>query len=254
MLGRSAGLRLLQDEIGDAARSTAKVLIAGESGAGKELVARLIHQTSQASSRPLVIINCAGIPEQLLESELFGHHRGSFTGAYRDKPGLLKIADGGMAFLDEIGEMSPRMQALLLRFLESGELQPVGAVAPSTRVDVRVVCATNRDLLQRVEANEFRADLYYRLNVIYLRVPPLRERREDIPLLMEHFVGGYRKRYGRELHVPPRGRAAVRRLRVAWERERAEKRRGATGCAEPDRRGRADRSPGGDPRRAGRRR
>jgi two-component system response regulator HydG len=206
---------LLEEEAYYAARSTAKVLITGESGVGKELVARLIHQSSAASSVPLVALNCSGIPETLLESELFGHLRGSFTGAYQDKPGLLRMADGGMVFLDEIGEMSPRMQSLLLRFLESGELQPIGAVSPSSRVNVRVVCATNRDLVQKVEGNEFRADLYYRLNVIHLVVPPLRARREDISVLFEHFLNLYSDRYqGRRISVSPE--AVARLVEYPW--------------------------------------
>ncbi len=210
LIGRSEALRVLEEEIGYAARSTAKVLITGESGVGKELVARLIHQQSTISSFPLVTVNCAAIPEPLLESELFGHHRGSFTGAYRDKPGLLQVADGGTVFLDEIGEMSARMQALLLRFLESGELQPVGAVSPvACRVNVRVICATNKDLLQRVEENEFRADLYYRLNVIHLAVPALRQRPEDIPVLMGYFLDSYGERYKRDVVLSP---GAMQRL------------------------------------------
>lgn len=194
-IGRSLALCLLEEEICFAARSTAKVLITGESGVGKELVAQLIHEKSAASSVPLVAVSCAGIPDTLLESELFGHARGSFTGAYRDKPGRLQLADGGMVFLDEIWEMSSRMQSLLLRFLETGELQPLGAVSPSCLVNVRVVCATNRDLVQRVEMSEFRADLYYRLNVVHLAVPPLRARPDDIPVLLEHFLGMYSERY-----------------------------------------------------------
>ena len=190
-------MRELEQEALLAARSDAKVLITGESGVGKELIAHLIHEQSGLRSVPLVTINCAGIPETLLETELFGHTRGSFTDAYRDKPGRLKVADKGTIFMDEIGEMTGRMQSLLLRFLETGEIQPVGAFAPLCRVDVRVICATNRNLEERVKASAFRADLYYRLNVIHLMVPPLRERVDDIQVLLHHFRDLYCGRYHR---------------------------------------------------------
>ena len=172
------------------APSDAKVLIGGETGAGKDIVARCVHASSPRARRPLVTVNCAALSESLLESELFGHARGSFTGAYRDKVGQLQLAHEGTLFLDEVGEMSPRMQALLLRFLESGEVQPVGAHGPRARVDVRVIAATNVDLDDSVAAGRFRSDLLYRLRVIYLRVPALRDRREDIPVLVEHFLKG----------------------------------------------------------------
>ncbi|MCL4810906.1 MAG: sigma-54 dependent transcriptional regulator [Vicinamibacteraceae bacterium] len=187
-IGISAAARALDEEVSQAARSDAKVLITGESGAGKEVAARLIHTRSTRAAGPWVAINCAGVPDTLLESELFGHVKGSFTGAYRDKPGLIESAHRGTIFLDEVGEMSMRMQAALLRFLESGEIQRVGADRPSERVDVRVICATNRTLPDRIARGEFREDLYYRLNVIRLHVPPLRERREDLPLLVDFFV------------------------------------------------------------------
>ena len=161
------------------------MLITGESGVGKELVARAIHARSPRVREPFVPVNCAGIPETLLESELFGHVKGSFTGAYRDKPGKLEYADNGTMFLDEIGEMTLRMQGLLLRFLETGELQKVGADRASGRVNVRVIAATNRNLRDMIAEGQFREDLFYRLNVIHLIVPPLRERREDIPVLVE---------------------------------------------------------------------
>ena len=176
-----------------AARSDAKVLITGETGVGKEVVSRLIHHRSNRASAPLVTLNCAGLPDSLLESELFGHVRGSFTGAYRDKPGLLEMAPHGTVFLDEVGEMSPRMQVLLLRFLESGEIQRVGADRSHTRVNVRLITATNRDLQAQIESGAFREDLYFRLNVIRLTLPPLRERREDIPLLVDYFLQSYRR-------------------------------------------------------------
>ena len=167
--------------------SDAKILITGESGVGKELVAMSVHAQSARAERPFITVNCAGLPETLLESELFGHVKGSFTGAYRDKPGMLEKADDGTIFLDEIGEMSLRMQGMLLRFLETGELQKVGADRVGRRVDVRVIAATNRALSEMVAQGLFREDLFYRINVINIHVPPLRERRDDIPLLVDHF-------------------------------------------------------------------
>ncbi len=196
LIGVSAALRHLQEDLEFAARSDAKVLITGESGVGKEVVARLIHQRSARRNAPLVTINCAGLPDTLLESELFGHVRGSFTGAYRDRPGLLEMGNGGGVFLDEVGEMSLRMQALLLRFLESGEVQRVGADRMQSRVDVRVIAATNRNLLDRIVEKEFREDLYYRLNVINLVIPPLRERRDDVQVLLPYFLRVYSQRHG----------------------------------------------------------
>jgi transcriptional regulator with PAS, ATPase and Fis domain len=166
----------------------AKVLITGETGVGKDLVGRLIHVRSKRRGRAFVAVNCGGFNETLLETELFGHVRGSFSGAYRDKLGKLQLAHGGTVFLDEVGEMSLRMQALLLRFLESGEIQPVGSDASSHVVDVRVVAATNRNLTELVKQGVFRADLMYRLRVIHIHVPPLRERREDIRPLIQHAV------------------------------------------------------------------
>jgi transcriptional regulator with PAS, ATPase and Fis domain len=171
-----------------AAGSDAKVLITGESGVGKDLVAQHIHAHSARIRGQYVAVNCAGLTESLLESELFGHVRGSFTGAYRDKPGKLQMADRGSLFLDEVGEMSLRMQALLLRFLENGEIQAVGSEKSQSRVDVRVIAATNRDLSELVGQGQFREDLLYRLRVIHLHVPPLRERPEDIRPLATHFL------------------------------------------------------------------
>jgi DNA-binding NtrC family response regulator len=187
-VGSSAAAREIEQEIEIAARSDGKVLITGESGVGKEVVANLIHRESRRRQFPFVAINCAGVPDSLLESELFGHVRGSFTDAYRDKVGWLDQAQNGTIFLDEIGEMSARMQAVLLRFLENGEIQRVGAVRSSVAVNVRVIAATNRNLLEQVAAKKFRDDLYYRLNVIHIRIPPLRERREDVRPLVEHFM------------------------------------------------------------------
>ena len=171
-----------------AAESSAKVLITGESGVGKDLIAHYIHSHSPRKAAPFVAVNCAGLTESLLESELFGHVKGSFTGAYRDKRGKLQLAHRGTLFLDEVGEMSLRMQALLLRFLENGEIQAVGSDQSEARVDVRVIAATNRNLGNMVTTGHFREDLLYRLQVIHLHVPPLRERPEDIKALTMHFL------------------------------------------------------------------
>jgi transcriptional regulator with PAS, ATPase and Fis domain len=170
------------------ATGDAKVLITGESGVGKDVIARYIHAHSDRRHRACVAVNCAGVTESLLESELFGHVKGSFTGAYRDKRGMVQQAHGGTLFLDEIGEMTPRMQGLLLRFLENGEVQAVGADAARTTVDVRLIAATNRDLTALVAAGTFREDLLYRLRVMHLHVAPLRERLEDVRTLGVYFL------------------------------------------------------------------
>jgi transcriptional regulator with PAS, ATPase and Fis domain len=188
LIGSSSAIVELRAEIDRVARSDTRVLITGESGVGKEIVARAIYATSPRAGSEFVPVNCAGIPETLLESELFGHVKGSFTGAYRDKPGKLEYASNGTIFLDEIGEMTLRMQGLFLRFLETGEIQKVGAERVVTAPNVRVVAATNRHLRDQITQGVFREDLFYRLNVIHLNVPPLRERRVDIPLLVEHFL------------------------------------------------------------------
>jgi DNA-binding NtrC family response regulator len=188
LVGESSGIVALRDDIAAAARTHAKVLILGETGTGKEVVARLLHSQSPRRVRPFVAVNCSGIPETLLESELFGHTRGSFTGAVRDKLGLVRQADRGTLFLDELGEMSLRMQAVLLRFTETGEIQPVGAEGPTGHTDVRLITATNRDLRQRITDGAFREDLYYRLNVIQIRIPPLRERGNDVLLLLDYYL------------------------------------------------------------------
>jgi DNA-binding NtrC family response regulator len=199
LVGASAAIETLQEEIHYASRCDAKVLITGESGAGKEIVARLIHDASLRRRSPLVTVNCAALTETLLETELFGHVRGSFTGAYRDRIGVFEQANRGTVFMDEVGETTPRMQGLLLRFLETGEIQRVGSEQIQNRVDVRVIAATNRNLLENVAAKTFREDLYYRLNVIHLRVPPLRERKEDVPLLLSHFMETFARQYGVEM-------------------------------------------------------
>jgi transcriptional regulator with PAS, ATPase and Fis domain len=196
LVGESAAMKELRAEVERVARSDAKVLITGESGTGKELVARAVHNGSRRSERPFVAVNCAGLSETLLETELFGHVKGSFTGAYRDKLGKLELADTGTMFLDEIGEMTLRMQGLLLRFLETGELQKVGADRVVGHADVRVLAATNRNLREMIAQQTFREDLFYRLNVIHLTVPPLRERREDIPALANHFLNEFVEQSG----------------------------------------------------------
>ena len=201
LIGTSSAIGELAQEIDRIARSDAKVLITGESGVGKELVAHAIHQRSPRAARAMVAVNCAGLPETLLESELFGHVKGSFTGAYRDKQGKLEMADGGSIFLDEIGEMTLRMQGLLLRFMETGELQKVGADRAAGRVNVRVIAATNRNLRDMITEGTFREDLFYRLNVIHLTVPALRERREDIPALVEHFLAQFTRNNGTPVHA-----------------------------------------------------
>jgi transcriptional regulator with PAS, ATPase and Fis domain len=192
-----------------AAAGEAKVLITGESGVGKDLIARQIHLSSKRAAGPFVAVNCAGLTETLLESELFGHAKGSFTGAIRDKPGKLQMADRGTLFLDEVGEMSLRMQALLLRFLETGEIQSVGSHQATTSVNVRVVAATNRNLAERVASGDFREDLLYRLRVVHIHVPPLRERRDDVPLLIEFML----KRSGRPLQISEGAMEVLQRYR-----------------------------------------
>jgi len=192
-----------------AGATDSKVLITGESGVGKDVIARHIHEKSRRNRAAYVPVNCAGVAESLLESELFGHVKGSFTGAYRDKPGKLQIAHGGTLFLDEVGEMSLRMQPLLLRFLESGEIQAVGADATRTIVDVRIIAATNRNLGELVRAGQFREDLWYRLQVIHLHVPPLRERPRDIRALATHFFA----KSGRQISLTEDAWLAMERYR-----------------------------------------
>jgi DNA-binding NtrC family response regulator len=210
MLGTSAVMRAIEREIDVAAGCSAKVLITGESGVGKELVARLIHEGSARRANKFVAINCAGLPDSLLESELFGHVRGSFTGAYRDKKGWLEAAHGGTIFLDEVGEMSLRMQAMLLRFLETGEIQRVGSERALPALDVRVIAATHRNLSECVRERTFREDLYYRLNVVHIEVPPLRDRRGDIPVLLKHFLSMFSSAH--RLPVPEVAADAMQRL------------------------------------------
>ena len=200
LIGNSGPMIQLKTDIDRVAGSDSKVLITGETGVGKELVAWALRASSSRADRPLIPVNCAGLPETLLESELFGHVKGSFTGAYRDKLGKLEMADGGTLFLDEIGEMTLRMQSLLLRFIETGELQKVGADRAQRTTDVRIITATNKELRELIAKQQFREDLYYRLNVIHLAVPPLRERKDDLPLLIDHFL----KRFTRSNGQPER--------------------------------------------------
>jgi transcriptional regulator with PAS, ATPase and Fis domain len=209
-IGTSTAARALERDVQDAAASDAKVLLIGESGVGKEVAARLIHEGSPRRRSELVALNCAAVPDSLLESELFGHVRGSFTGAYRDKPGLLETANGGTIFLDEIGETSLRMQALLLRFLENGEIWRIGADRVRATSNVRVIAATNRDLRERIRQGHFREDLFYRLNVLQITVPPLRDRREDIPLFITHFLMRYCRRHNMPVpEIAPDATAAL---------------------------------------------
>ncbi|MDX1947930.1 MAG: sigma-54 dependent transcriptional regulator [Pirellulaceae bacterium] len=188
MIGQSPAMREVFRLIQRAGPSDKAILIQGESGTGKELVARALHRCSLRADKPLVVINCAALPETLLESELFGHEKGAFTGAHAAKPGLFEVADGGTLFIDEIGEMPGSLQAKLLRVLEDGSLRRIGSIQ-ERKVNVRLLAATNRDLANEVAAGRFREDLYYRINVMSLELPPLRERAGDIPLLLEKFLG-----------------------------------------------------------------
>ncbi|MCA9186461.1 MAG: sigma-54 dependent transcriptional regulator [Pirellulaceae bacterium] len=188
MVGTSPAMREVYRLIERAADSDKPILIQGESGTGKELVAKALHQSSPLRDRPLIVINCAALPETLLESELFGHEKGAFTGANSTKPGLFEVADGGTIFIDEIGEMSPTLQPKLLRVLEDGSLRRIGSLK-ERRVHVRVLAATNRDLNEEVKQKRFREDLFYRINVMTLQLPPLRERGDDVLLLAERFAG-----------------------------------------------------------------
>ncbi len=187
IIAKSSKMQRVIEVIKVIAKSNATVLITGESGTGKELVARAIHSQSHRRNKPFVAVSCAALPESLLESELFGHEKGSFTGAYAQKKGKFEFANGGTLFLDEVGEMSANIQVHLLRVLEEKEFARVGGNEP-IKVDVRVISATNKDLRKAIEKQEFREDLYYRLNVVSIELPPLRERKEDIPLLAEHFL------------------------------------------------------------------
>ncbi|MBM3745073.1 MAG: sigma-54-dependent Fis family transcriptional regulator [Acidobacteria bacterium] len=196
IIGESVPMKALRQQLALMAGSNGRVLIYGESGAGKELVARAIHVMSPRVAEPFVEVNCAAIPEELIESELFGHRKGSFTGASEDKTGKFQKADGGTLFLDEVGDMSLKTQSKVLRVLEEQRFEPVGATQ-FVQVDVRVIAATNKHLEEEIEHGNFREDLFYRLNVIPFHVPPLRERREDIPLLADYFLREFTALYGR---------------------------------------------------------
>ena len=209
IVGRSYAIRALIETIDRVAATDARVLITGENGTGKELVARAMHRQSRRASGPFVEVNCAAIPSELIESELFGHMKGSFTGAVQDRAGKFEQSDGGTLFLDEIGDMSLAAQAKVLRVLQDGEVTRIGGAKPR-KVDVRVIAATNKRLEDEIAAGQFREDLYYRLNVVPVVVPPLRERRDDIPVLIQHFLDLFAKNGG----MTPRGmeRAAADRL------------------------------------------
>jgi len=214
MVGESAAIGQLREQVAMAAPTNGRVLIYGENGTGKELVARGIHTQSRRRSGQFVEVNCAAIPEELIESELFGHVRGAFTGAVADRRGKFEDADGGTIFLDEIGDMSLKTQAKVLRVLQEQTMEPVGGTN-RIRVDARVVAATNKDLQAEIKAGQFREDLFFRLNVIPIFVPPLRERQEDIPLLADHFMAEFAQEYGRRIKRLDAG--AVRTLqRYAW--------------------------------------
>lgn len=202
IIGRSATLRALQEEIKVVAPTDSTVLILGETGTGKELMARAIHNLSERRERPFVKVNCAAIPAGLIESELFGHERGAFTGALSRRIGRFELADTGTLFLDEIGDIPAELQPKLLRVLQEQEFERLGGTQ-TTRVNVRIVAATSRDLPRMVSAREFRADLYYRLNVFPVKVPALRERAGDISLLVRHFVNLYARKLGRGITVVP---------------------------------------------------
>ena len=228
-------MKALRQQLALMAGTNGRVLIYGESGTGKELVAHAIHAMSPRAAEPFVEVNCAAIPEELIESELFGHIKGSFTGAHEDKVGKFQKADGGTLFLDEVGDMSLRTQAKVLRALEEQRFEPVGA-AEFVQVDVRVVAATNKNLEEEIERGNFREDLFYRLNVIPFFVPPLRDRREDIPLLADHFLREFTTAYGRKpKELTPEAYARAAGVPLAGQRARAE---------EPDRADRDSESAG----------
>jgi len=199
MIGNSSVMRRLFDLVSQVSETRANVLICGESGTGKELVARAVHANSDRKQQPFVAVNCGAIPENLLESELFGHMKGSFTGAVRDHAGLFAAAEGGTIFLDEVGELPLSLQVKLLRVLQERRVRPVGS-STDLEINVRIVAATNRDLESRIREGSFREDLYYRLNVIQLELPSLRERIDDLPLLVHHFVEKFSKELGKTIH------------------------------------------------------
>jgi two-component system response regulator AtoC len=198
----SSKMSPIRDLIGKVAATNTTVLLRGESGVGKEVVARAIHKASPRAGKQFLKVNCAALPGELLESELFGHEKGAFTGAYRQKPGKFEAAHQGTLLLDEVGEIPLRLQAKLLHVLQDGEFSRVGG-EKILDTDVRLIAATNRDLEASIRAHQFREDLYYRLNVIEIRIPPLRERRDEIPILVDHFLKKFNAQYGRAVDVPP---------------------------------------------------
>ncbi len=208
MVGESYAMRQLREQVAMAAPTNGRVLIFGDNGTGKELVARTIHALSRRRTGPFVEVNCAAIPEELIESELFGHVKGAFTGAVGDRRGKFELADTGTIFLDEIGDMSVKTQAKVLRVLQEQVVEPVGGTS-GVRVDVRVLAATNKELPAEIRAGRFREDLYFRLNVIPIFVPPLRDRKDDIPLLAEHFMAGFAREYGRRTKTLDPGAVAA---------------------------------------------
>lgn len=213
LVGHSPGIIDVMKQVARVASTQASVLILGETGTGKELVARTIHRFSERADRRMVAVNCSALAEGLLESELFGHVKGAFTGAVGNRPGIFREADKGTVFLDEVGDVSPGLQARLLRVLQEQEIVPVGAETP-IKVDVRVIAATHRDLGAMVRDKQFREDLYYRLNVVTIQLPPLRERRQDIPLLIDHFLTTLAARHGRgPVAIDP----AAQALLLAWD-------------------------------------
>lgn len=203
IIGKSKPMQAVFDLIRKVAKTKATVLVTGESGTGKELVAKAIHYNSPRHKQPFISVNCAALPETLLESELFGHEKGSFTGATSLRKGRFELADGGTLFLDEVSEMSPSLQVKLLRVLQEREFERVGGTK-TIKVDVRIIAASNKDLREEVESGHFREDLYYRLNVVHIHLPPLRERTDDIPLLVAHFLKKYAKEMGeKEIKIAP---------------------------------------------------
>ncbi|MBN1900573.1 sigma-54-dependent Fis family transcriptional regulator [Candidatus Sumerlaeota bacterium] len=204
IIAESESMRDVLKRAAKVSKSNVSVLLRGDSGTGKEVLAKAIHQTSARNAKPMITVNCGAIPETLLESELFGHAKGAFTGAVESRPGLFKMADGGTIFLDEVGELPLSLQVKLLRVLQEGEFYPVGESKP-VKVDVRVIAATNRDLEKAIEDGAFRRDLYYRLNVVPIHIPPLKERLEDIPPLIERFLKKYREEDS-HLEIDPEAR------------------------------------------------